>query len=192
MPDQTEQQQQQPTGLDAGTSGTPQPQTQGRIEDLPAWAQDIIRNTREEAAQRRVELKRLMDAQQQRLADQGNWKELAEQRSQEVTLISQYKERAEVLEKMIRESNSSRIASVREDMRALIPVDYPPEKLATWLDANLARLTMPTPPNIDAGAGASAGGKTPIALSPEELELARMAGMKPDEYAAYKLKKAAR
>lgn len=170
------------------TSQPPQP---GNVADLPEWAQKALREAREEAADRRIALKKMTEAQQQRLIDEGNFKALAEQRAAELAALTPIKERAETLEKMIRESNSSRINTVREDMRALIPVEYPPERLAVWLDANMARLTTPPAPNIDAGAGAGNGGKSLPSLSSEELEIARMAGMKPEEYAQQKAKQAA-
>lgn len=170
---------------------TSQPTQPGRVEDLPEWAQKLIRETRAEAAERRVQLQQLSAAQQQKLIEEGNFKALAEQRAAELAALTPIKERAETLEKMIRESNSSRIATVREDMRALIPVDYPPERLAGWLDANMTRLTTPNAPNIDAGAGAGNGGKTLPSLTPQEVEIARLAGMKPEQYAQQKAKQAA-
>lgn len=170
---------------------TSQPTQPGRVEDLPEWAQKALREARDEAAERRIALKKMTEAQQQRLIDEGNFKALAEQRAAELAQLNPIKERAETLEKMIRESNSSRIATVREDMRALIPVDYPPERLAMWLDANITRLTTPTAPNIDAGAGAGNGGKSLPSLTPQEVEIARLAGMKPEQYAQQKAKQAA-
>lgn len=167
---------------DAPPTNSTTPQS-GRVEDLPEWAQKVIREARQEAADRRVALKQVTDAQQQRLIDEGNFKALAEQRAAELAVLTPMKERAEALEKMIRESNSSRINTVREDMRALIPVDYPPEKLASWLDANLTRLTTPPAPNIDAGAGAGNGGKSLPSLSEEQKAMARAMGITPEAYA---------
>lgn len=170
------------------TSQPPQP---GNVADLPEWAQKALREAREEAAERRIALKKMTEAQQQRLIDEGNFKALAEQRAAELAALTPIKERAETLEKMIRESNSSRINTVREDMRALIPDSLSPENLSKWLDVALPKLTTPAAPNIDAGAGAGNGGKTLPSLTPEELEMARLAGMKPEQYAQQKAKKAA-
>lgn len=190
MPDEL---QQQSTGVDPTASGSPQPMKEGRIEDLPEWAQKVIRDTREEAAQRRVELKRVQDAAQQKLIEEGNFKAVADQRAAELAALQPYKERAEALDKIIRDSNSKRIATVAESMRPLIPVDdLAPEALSRWLDTNWALLTTPRAPNIDAGAGAGTGGKTSPALSPEEVDIARAAGMTPEQYAAQKAKRAAR
>lgn len=167
-------------------------QQTGKLDDLPGWAQTMIRELRDEAAARRVALNEAKAAQQQRLAEEGKWKELAEARAAELAGLTPFKERADTLEQMIRASNSARINTVREDMRALIPVDYPPEKLATWLDANIARLTTPPAPNIDAGAGASGGGSRLPTLTPEQVEMAKIARMTPAQYAEMLAKRAAK
>lgn len=173
-----EQQAGQEATPQSNPTGTQQP---GRLEDLPESVQKMIKELRQEAASYRVELRKLQEAQQQQLAASGNFKELAEQRAAELAALQPFKEQAETLEKMIRESNSSRINSVREDMRALIPVDYSPAQLAKWLDANLTRLTVPPAPNIDAGAGQ--GGGAVVRLTDEQKQTAARFGMTEAQYA---------
>lgn len=180
MPDENQQQQQ--AGLDASTNAPQQQQQQTplRIEDLPEPVQKMIKDLRQEAAGYRVELKKFNEMQQQRLAEQGNFKELAEQRAADIAALTPYKEQAEMYEKTIRESNSSRIATLREDMRALIPAELSPLALSKWLDTALPKLTMPTPPNLDAGAG-SGGGATPR-LTEEQKQMAARFGMSEAQY----------
>ena len=178
MPDENQQQQQ--AGLDASTNAPQQQQTPLRIEDLPEPVQKMIKDLRQEAAGYRVELKKFNEMQQQRLAEQGNFKELAEQRAAELSALLPYKEQAEMYERTIRESNSSRIATLREDMRALIPAELSPLALSKWLDTALPKLTMPTPPNLDAGAG-SGGGATPR-LTEEQKQMAARFGMSEAQY----------
>lgn len=173
-----EQQAGQEATPQSNPTGTQQP---GRLEDLPEAAQKMIKELRQEAASYRVELRKLQEAQQQRLAESGNFKELAEQRAAELAALQPFKEQAETLEKMIRESNTSRINSVREDMRALTPVDYSPAQLAKWLDANLTRLTTPPAPNIDAGAG-QGGGTAVVRLTDEQKQMAARFGMTEAQY----------
>lgn len=96
-------------------------------------------------------------ANKKRLEEEGNWSEIAKQREAELAALSPYKERATALEQVIRESNEERIKRVPEDARPLIPLDYAPEKLQAWLNANEARLTKKPAPNYDAGAGGSGG-----------------------------------
>ena len=157
------------------------------VDELPSWAQDMIRSLRSEAAERRVALKKYEEdsrkREQERLAEQGKWRELAESRASELSDLQPYKDRADTLETMIRESNKSRIETIPEDMRALVPTDYAPEKLAGWLDANMSRLTKPIAPKLDGGASGS--GST-ISLTDEEKQVARASGMSLEDYAKYK------
>lgn len=158
------------------------------IDDLPSWAQDMIRGLRDEAASRRVALKQheeqARQREQQRLAEQGQWKELAESRAAELNELQPYRERAEALESMLRDSNKSRIDTIPEDMRALVPTDYAPEKLASWLDANMMRLTKPIAPKLDGGA--AGGSASTVTLTDEEKQVARATGMSLEDYAKYK------
>lgn len=187
----------QDDGQKPGNDNAP-PQSGGngdnRIEDLPQWAQELIRETRDEAAQRRIALKNEQEAarkrEQARLAEDGKWKDLAEAREQELAGVKPYQERAEALEKIIRKSNEARIALVPEDMRGLIPTDYlAPEQLAEWLTANEDRLRKSPAPNIDAGAGGGSG--QAVRLTADEQAMAKAWGMTPEQFAQKKHKPAA-
>jgi len=185
--------QQQSTGLDAQSEQPNQsdndPQDgEFRIEDLPEQAQRYIKELRDEVATRRVALKNAEEEQRKReqaqLAEQGRFKELAEQRAKEAESLKPYKDRAESLEALLRASNEARISRIPEQFRSIVPVDYAPEKLATWLDDNATKLVRPTAPQTDAGAGG--GGGRAVDLSPEEIETAKKMGIKPEDYAKYK------
>jgi hypothetical protein len=157
------------------------------VDELPSWARDMIKSLRSEAAERRVALKQYEEEtrkrDQERLAEQGKWKELAESRASELNDLAPYRERADALESMIRDSNKSRIESIPEDMQPLVPTDYAPEKLASWLDANLSRLTKPIAPKLDGGAS---GSGSAISLTDEEKQVARDTGVSFEDYAKYK------
>ena len=163
-------------------------ETNNSVDDLPSWAQDMIRGLRDEAASRRVALKKheeeARQREQQRLAEQGQWKELAESRAKELSDLQPYRDRAEALETMLRDSNKHRIEQIPEDMRALVPTDYAPEKLASWLDANISRLTKPIAPRLDGGATGGSGNT--VTLTDEEKQVARATGMSLEDYAKYK------
>lgn len=130
-------------------------------------------------------------AQREKLEKEGDFRSLAEQRAAELAALAPVKERAEALEKVIRESNEERIKKLPEDARTLVPVDYAPERLQAWLNANEARLTKLPAPNFDAGAGAGTSGAKEKApeLTAEEKALARLANMTDKEYAEYKAKR---
>lgn len=179
---------------------TPPPATGEDVSALPEWAQQKftaleqrLSDVNNESAGRRHRLaelettvKQLTETQQKRLAEQGNFEELARQRAAEVETLKPYEERAKSLEGIIRASNDARIAQVREDLRALVPADYAPEKLATWLDANWSRLTVKAAPDLDAGAG-TANGRT-MKLTDDEKTSARRFGLTDEQFIAAKLK----
>lgn len=184
MPDEMDM-----TQDDGQQEAAPEPvETNNSVDDLPSWAQDMIRGLRDEAASRRVALKKheeeARQREQQRLAEQGQWKELAESRAKELSDLQPYRDRAEALETMLRDSNKHRIEQIPEDMRALVPTDYAPEKLASWLDANISRLTKPIAPRLDGGA--SGGSGNTVTLTDEEKQVARATGMSLEDYAKYK------
>lgn len=176
-------------GMPAAEGGT-----QNDVSGLPEWAQkrfaDLearLSDVNKESASRRhrlaeleTTLKGLSESQQKRLAEQGNYEELARQRAAEVETLKPYEERAKALEGIIRASNEARIGQVREDLRALVPGDYAPEKLATWLDANWQRLTAKIAPDLDAGAGAAS--RKAVSLSEDERATARRFGMTDEQY----------
>lgn len=179
-------------GADVPT--TPQVQDSGDgetvdISTLPEGVQKYIKSLRAEAAEKRKAMQTLAaeasKREQERLQAEGKWKELAEARERELMGLKPYEERASTLETILKQQNATRIANIPEDMRTIIPVDYAPEKLSTWLDANYAKLTRPIAPNIDAGAGGT-GGMPPVRLTEEELRIAKMAKMTPEEYAKFK------
>lgn len=180
MPDSSDQQNTDPQ---VSPPSDPTPSEQSRLEDLPEAWQKEIRELREESGRRRLQLREyeqriqeVSQADQARLAEQGQWKTLAEQRQQELAKLKPYQERAESLEGMIRKSNEVRISRVREDMRPLIPTDYPPERLSEWLDANLERLNTRPAPDIDAGAGGGSGkGASSVQVTDEDRRAAALA-----------------
>jgi len=185
QPDQPAEQQGQAQPTTAANNG----EQRGSIDTLPTWAQEMIRELRDEAAQRRLALKSQEEESrkrdQARLAEEGKWKELAETRFSELSKLQPYQERAETLEGIIRKSNETRIARIREELRGLVPTEYAPEKLSSWLDTNWERLTTKPAPDLDAGAGGS-GGTTPVRLTEEERQMAARFGMTPEQYAITK------
>lgn len=129
-------------------------------------------------------IKELEASQKRQLEDQGQFKTLAEQLKAEKADLEPYKERTEALEKTIRESNERRIEGIPEQFKGLVPTDYSPEKLATWLDTNADALSTPKAPNLDDGKGGD--GKAPAKLSEEEKQMARLTGVSEEDYAKQK------
>lgn len=94
----------------------------------------------------------------ERLQQQGEWQQIAENERKRAADLAAKAQRAEALEKAINDANKARMERVPESMRTLIPVDYPPDRLQVWLDANWERLTAKPAPDLDAGAGRGSGG----------------------------------
>jgi len=129
-------------------------------------------------------------ASRKKLEEQGNYQEVRAQLQAEIEALKPSAERAATLEQIIRESNEARIGRVPEAMRSMIPVDYAPERLQAWLNANEALLTKKPAPNYDAGAGAGSNGSgtRQPELTAEELNIAKRMKMSPEQYQAAKLK----
>lgn len=124
-------------------------------------------------------------ASRKKLEEQGNFSELKTQLQAEIEALKPTAERAAALEKILRESNEARIKNVPEQIRSMIPMDYPPERLQKWLADNEALLSKPPAPNFDAGAGAGAGqGIVTPKLTDEQKQLAKKVGMTDEQYAA--------
>lgn len=190
MPDKTEQ---ESTGQDAPQQ-EPENESSEREESSSSIEERLkkleaelaerdryIRELRDEAASRRIALKQ---QQEQHLSEQGKWKELAEQRAAEIEALSSYKEQAETLNGLVQQSIQQRVEMIPEDMRDIVPLDYPPARLHAWLDANLPKLTKPKAPNLDAGV--SGGGRSQAQLTDEERDLIRRMGIDEQKYLTQK------
>jgi hypothetical protein len=82
---------------------------------------------------------------------------------------------------VIRESNERRIEEIPEGMRPLIPTDYAPEKLQTWLNENQSLLTKPTAPDSNAGAGRGGGRSTQSNIDPDLERRMRQFGLSAED-----------
>lgn len=118
-----------------------------------------------------------------RLEEEGNFRELAQKRAADLESLKPLAERAQALEAIIRESNEARVKAVPENMRNLIPMDYAPEKLQAWLNANEALLRRSPAPDFDAGAGGS-GGSASTKLTEEQRAMAKRFGLTEEQYIA--------
>lgn len=159
----------------AGTDGQPQagsetqPQAGGEVKDvkaLPAWAQELISNTRAEAAANRKKAsdyeKAQQAAEQQRLAEQNRWEELAKQYKADLDTLTQERDA---------ERRKALVASVAA--KHALPADLASRLIGETeeeLDADaarLAKLIVPTAPNLETG---RAGGVRPQAVTLDELK----------------------
>lgn len=144
---------------------------------------------REAEAQRyKGERDNLTAAQRKQLEEDGKFRTIAEQQAVDLARLKPIEERAATLEKIIRDSNEARVKNVPDQFKNMIPLEYAPEKLQAWLNANESLLTKPPAPNYDAGAGGSGGGSGTPKLTAEEIDIAKRSGLTPEQYAAAKAK----
>lgn len=186
----------QPNDVQA-TSDAPEVQDTDQRTDLnslPADVRKYIESLRKEAAEHRIRAKAEAEQrareEQERLAQQQEWQKLAELRARELEELKPKAERLDTLEAFMRSTVEARIEALPEQYRTLVPDYDDPVKTLAWLDANASKLSAPRPPATDAGVRGDSGATLPK-LTDIERELARMAGMTPEQYAEIKAKKAA-
>jgi uncharacterized membrane protein YccC len=156
---------------EAQTGETNAPETSPKgLDALPEEVRDYIRALRRESEERRKKLAAYEKAQREaeaarkleeekRLAEQGQWQKLAEERAAEIERLKQYEAQVAALLEATRKRNADRIARLPEAVRDLVPVDYEPYKLAAWLDANEGKLVKPLAPNLNPGQQSTGDGK---------------------------------
>lgn len=121
------------------------------------------------------------------LKEQGKWKEIAEQRAQEMAQLKPKAEQADAIEATLKDVLAAQVAELPENLRGLVPDELTTQQKLHWLSKNKPLLLKPKP--VDIGAGKQGGGMPDGGtLTAEELEAARQFGMTPDEYAKYKTK----
>jgi hypothetical protein len=158
MPDEQNPGQQPPAGQAAGDTSAATGNTGNMI---PKDRFDEVLKRAKDAEKRASDLEsQLTTAEQQRLAETGNFQQLAENAQKTVKTLEPFKTRAEQLEAIIRTGNEQRINQIPEAKRALVsPLQntLPPEALQAYLDANWAFFQAPVAPDLNAGAGGGSG-----------------------------------
>lgn len=149
-----------------GVGDAPKPQADKPagegFDGLPESWKKYIQDLRSESAENRTKRKALEDAQaetdrkrqadeQKLLAEQGNWKTLAEQRAAELEAANKKAALADEFLADITASNTARVAKLSDAAKKLVPEGMEPRSLAKWLDAAAEVLTKPEAPGLDGG-----------------------------------------
>lgn len=181
-----------------GTSAEAAPLTGGKTEisALPPDIQQYIDELRKENAKWRTEKKKAEEAarraDEKRLEENQQYKELAESRLHQITELEAYRQKSEELEAGYNAALEARLSGIPVDVRRRLidPIrsTMPALEFGKWLDANAETLRVKRAPNMDAGAGAApgTGGDGAFGLSAEELEICRRTHVPPERYAARK------
>lgn len=185
------------TGLDAqptDAGATPAPTKADPLAGLtPDELIAIIRDTRSEAAERRLELKRIRDEQAaaeakraaeqaERLAKQGEWEQLANTYKTELDALKAVQGELEQLRGVFNNMLDQRLKEVPEHFHPLLKGLNPVEAM-NWLAANADKVVTRTAPALDGGMKGDAGATR---LSDAELEVARRLRLTPEQMAKAK------
>ena len=124
-------------------------------------------------------------AEEKRLAEANNFKELYEKQKVELEGLKPKAGAADEYEKTLQSVLETQVAELPETMRGLVPEEMSTNQKLTWLAKNKPLLLKKEP--FDIGAGKNGGGNISAStLTQEELTLAKKAGMTAEEYAKYK------
>ena len=161
------------------------------VQTFPA---SYVQEIRQEAASYRTKLREFEEKQKaesdKRLAEQNEWKTLADQRAQEVESLRPYQEKYTAMLEALKAANEKRVGQVPETMRSLIPPIEDPATLNQWLDTNWMLLTGKAPvPSLNGGAGSTQARTSSPALTDAELSMAAKMGISAEDYAAAKIKR---
>lgn len=145
---------------------------------------DANKKLQEQLATTEKERQEQLEAQ---LKEQGKWKEIAEQRANEMAQLKPKADHADAIEATLKDVLTSQVAELPENMRGLIPDELTTQQKLQWLSKNKSLLLKPAAPNIGAG---KQGGSAPEGeqLTAEEIEYAKSFGVKSEDYAKHKFK----
>lgn len=144
-------------------------------------------NQRYQDAEKRIKAleKSIDEGNKKRLKEQEDYKALYEGAEGELAELKPKAERLAVYEATLKETLDAAVAEIPESKRSLIPSEYSVDQQLKWISQNRALLSKASP--VDLGAGNRGGGESTVAdLTPDELQIAKDYGMKPEEYARYK------
>lgn len=130
--------------------------------------------------------KTALEAEEQRLKDQEDWKTLAGKHEETIASLTPKAETAEAQEKTLQSYLEAQVAELPEDMRSMVPEQLTTMQKLEWLATNGAKLRKT--PGFDIGAGQRGGSEDTktAALNSDELAMAKRAGMSAEDYAKYK------
>lgn len=181
----------------AGADGQgPEPSEDKKTDDLPTWARDAISKANREAADYRTKLRAIEDQQRKMeeewAKEQGEYKPLWEKAQTEITDLRAKAERSEVYQKAFEAALAVRLKAIPDEFKTLVPAFDDPVKTWEWLDANSQLFARRLAPKLDAGAQGDAANKIVPKLTVEQMKMAKLAGMTPEQYAAQLAKQAER
>jgi hypothetical protein len=127
------------------------------------------------------------EAEQKRLLEQNDFKQLYEKTQAELTSLKPKAEQLLSMEKTLNLLLEAEVKSLPEQFQDVVPDGLNTQQKLDWISKNKSKFMKPEA--FDIGAGKT-GAKKPegkaVELSPEERQLARDFGMSEDDYVKYK------
>jgi hypothetical protein len=120
------------------------------------------------------------------LAEQGKYKELAEERNNKIAELQPKADKLEEYEKTLLDVLESQIKEIPEEFRGMVPEALSTQQKLNWIAANKSKLMKSQPFDIGAGKRGGTDGKPTLELTEEEKATAKRFGVPLDEYAKFK------
>lgn len=170
--------------LNTPAPGTTAPTASPAEHMIPKARFDEVNEARRKAEDRlaQIETERKVET-EKRLAEQNQYKELAEARGVDLVKAQAIASKVDVYEKTLADVLAAQVASLPEDKRDLVPDELTTQQKLSWLAKNAAILKAPA--SFDIGAGRQGGGEPPKKVSPlsaDEIAVAHAFGMTEAEY----------
>jgi phage I-like protein len=129
--------------------------------------------------------KERQDQLEKQLSEQGKWKELAEQRANELATLQPKAAQLDSYEATLKKVLDAEIATLPEEYQDVIPESLSTKDKLDWLAKNKSKFMKADPFDIGAGKRGTKPDKK-SELTPEEKEMARQYGLSEEVYAQHK------
>ena len=129
--------------------------------------------------------KALKEAQEARLKEKEDYKQLYEQTTAELSELKPLAEQVETYKETMQYLFESQVADIPEEMRSLIPDELSVKQKLDWIAKNRGLLLKPVAPNIGAGNRGSGASHKTRELTPDEKQVAETFGYTAEEYLKY-------
>lgn len=156
----------------------------GQEHMIPKSRFDEVNNANKELKARldTVE-KEQKEATEKRLKEQGQFKQLAEERGEKIAELEVKAKLAEDYEKALTAYIESQIAEIPDNLKSLVPKELTILQQLNWLTANKANLLKPS--GLEQGAGERGGGAgKKVELTADQKKAAKALGLSEEDYAS--------
>lgn len=123
---------------------------------------------------------------EKQLQEQGKYKELAEQRAQELANLQPKAKLVDEYEETLKSVLAAEIATLPEEYQDVVPDGLSTKQQIDWLAKNKAKFMKADAFDIGAGKRGIKKNEKTAELTPEEIETAHSFGYTPEEYAKMK------